>query len=130
MGNYDNSWASMKKFLAGTGAIQRIINFDPRSIDNQTRHDVEKLLREKANSFEHATIYRVSVAAAPLAKWVVASVRYSTVLVKVSPMEEKLNRALESFRAAQEKLTVYKEDRCAKFNDALCLTLDFFPKKG
>ena len=55
--------------------------------------------------------------------------RYSTVLVKVSPMEEKLNRALESFRAAQEKLTVYKEDRCAKFNDALCLTLDFFPQK-
>eukprot|EP00438_Fugacium_kawagutii_P026834 Skav224731 [mRNA] locus=scaffold699:573890:588190:- [translate_table: standard] len=111
MGNYDNSWASMKKFLAGTGAIQRIINFDPRSIDDQTRKDVEKLLKEKANSFEHATIYRVSVAAAPLAKWVVASVKYSTVLVKVKPMEEKLNHALESFRAAQEKLSVYKEDR-------------------
>ena len=108
MGNYDNSWASMKKFLAGTGAIQRIINFDPRSIDNQTRQDVEKLLKEKANSFEHATIYRVSVAAAPLAKWVVASVKYSTVLVKVAPMEQKLNVALESCRVAQESLEMHR----------------------
>eukprot|EP00931_Biecheleriopsis_adriatica_P043590 TRINITY_DN24917_c0_g1_i1.p1 TRINITY_DN24917_c0_g1~~TRINITY_DN24917_c0_g1_i1.p1 ORF type:complete len:4311 (+),score=994.91 TRINITY_DN24917_c0_g1_i1:69-13001(+) len=110
MGNYDNSWASMKKFLAGSGAIQRIINFDPRQIDPQVRQDVEKLLKEKANSFDHATIYRVSVAAAPLAKWVVACVRYSSVLVRVAPMEKKLNEATESLREAQEKLVEYKEE--------------------
>ncbi|CAE7570289.1 DYH1B [Symbiodinium sp. CCMP2456] len=110
MGNYDNSWASMKKFLAGTGAIQRIINFDPRQIDEKTRSDVEKLLREKSNSFDHATIYRVSVAAAPLAKWVVACVRYSTVLVKVAPMEKARDDAEESLRAAHNKLAIYKEE--------------------
>ncbi|CAE8588983.1 unnamed protein product, partial [Polarella glacialis] len=109
MGNYDNSWASMKKFLAGSGAIARIMNFDPRAIDPQVRLDVEKLLKEKANSFDHATIYRVSVAAAPLAKWVVACVRYSSVLVRVKPMEEKLAAATESLTIAQEKLSEYKE---------------------
>jgi len=31
---------------------------------------VEELLRTKPRSFEHAVIYRVSVAAAPLAAWV------------------------------------------------------------
>merc|ERR1719281_2298259 len=77
MGNYDNSWASMKKFLAGSGAIQRIMNFDPRQISPEVRQDVEKLVKEKENSFVHSTIYRVSVAAAPLAKWVTACVQYS-----------------------------------------------------
>jgi len=104
MGNYDNSWASMKKFLAGSGAIQRIMNFDPRSITPEVRQDVEKLLKEKANSFDHATIYRVSVAAAPLAKWVHACVRYSAVLVKVSPMERKLESATENLKEVQARL--------------------------
>merc|ERR1719188_398521 len=108
MGNYDNSWASMRKFLAGSGAIQRIMNFDPRNINAEVRTDVEKLLKDKANSFDHATIYRVSVAAAPLAKWVNACVRYSTVLVKVAPMEKKLNAALESLKEAQNTLVEIK----------------------
>ncbi|CAJ1446190.1 unnamed protein product [Effrenium voratum] len=125
MGNFDNSWTSMKKFLAGTGAIQRIINFDPRQIDEQTRHDVEKILRDKANSFDHATIYRVSVAAAPLAKWVVASIRYSTVLVKVAPMETKLNDALASLQEAQQKLETYKEELVAIDADVARLQEDF-----
>jgi len=109
MGNYDNSWASMKKFLAGSGAIQRIMNFDPRQINESVRHDVEKLLKEKANSFDHATIYRVSVAAAPLARWVNACVKYSAVLVKVSPMEKKLQEATESLKEVQARLVECRE---------------------
>jgi len=104
MGNYDSSWASMKKFLAGSGAIQRILNFNPREISESVRNDVEKLLHEKSNSFDHATIYRVSVAAAPLAKWVVACVRYSAVLVKVSPMEQQLEAAGVNLQQARGRL--------------------------
>ena len=73
------------------------------------RREVDKLLQEKANSFDHATIYRVSVAAAPLAKWVSANVKYSTVLVKISPMEEKLSKATETLQVAQQKLVEYKD---------------------
>jgi dynein heavy chain 2 len=104
MGNNDNSWSSMKKFLTGSGAIARIMNFDPRAITPEVRADVEKLLKEKANSFDHATIYRVSVAAAPLAKWVHACVRYSAVLVKVSPMEQQLDLATENLKQVQARL--------------------------
>eukprot|EP00927_Polykrikos_kofoidii_P027109 TRINITY_DN23975_c0_g4_i1.p1 TRINITY_DN23975_c0_g4~~TRINITY_DN23975_c0_g4_i1.p1 ORF type:complete len:2595 (-),score=618.45 TRINITY_DN23975_c0_g4_i1:108-6821(-) len=109
MGNYNNSWASMKEFLKGTGAIQRIMQFDPRSITAEVRSDVEKLLKEKASSFDHNTIYRVSVAAAPLAKWVTANVKYSAVLVKVAPMEKKLAEATEQLKEAQVNLVQYKE---------------------
>jgi hypothetical protein len=40
---------------------------------------VERLLQAKGQSFEQATIYRVSVAAAPMAAWVKANVAYSKV---------------------------------------------------
>lgn len=36
---------------------------------------VTKLLNQKSSSFEHANIYRVSVAAAPLATWVKANIK-------------------------------------------------------
>jgi dynein heavy chain 2 len=108
MGNVDNSWASMRKFLAGSGAIQRILNFDPREISADVRASAEALLKEKANSFDHATIYRVSVAAAPLAKWFTACVRYSTVLVKVAPMEKALTEAEKVLESSKAKLEEYK----------------------
>jgi hypothetical protein len=38
---------------------------------------VDRLLAHKGNSFEHAVIYRVSVAAAPLASWVKANMAFS-----------------------------------------------------
>jgi len=109
MGNYDSSWASMKKFLAGSGAIQRIMNFDPRQITPEVRQDVEKLLKEKANSFEHSAIYRVSVAAAPLARWVHACVRYSGVLTKIAPMEKKLGQASDMLKEAKVRLVECRE---------------------
>merc|ERR550534_316713 len=40
MGNYDASWGSMRKFLAGTGVIQRILNFDSRNVTKEIRLDV------------------------------------------------------------------------------------------
>ena len=89
MGNTDASWSSMKKFLAQPGVIERILNFDVRQISDEIRTDVEKLLKDKSNSFEHSVIYRVSVAAAPLAKWVHAVIKYSKVLIKIQPMEQK-----------------------------------------
>ena len=50
---------------------------------------VEELLRTKPRSFEHAVIYRVSVAAAPLAAWVKANLEYSRVLRKIAPLEQQ-----------------------------------------
>ena len=60
---------------------------------------VEELLRTKPRSFEHAVIYRVSVAAAPLAAWVKANLEYSRVLRKIAPLEQQnaqLQAELES----------------------------------
>ena len=66
-----------------------IINFDSRNITPEIHDSVSELLAQKANSFEHNTIYRVSVAAAPLAAWVKANLEYAVVLKKVGPMMQE-----------------------------------------
>ena len=74
-------------------------NFDPRRATAEDRKAVEKLLRDKANSFEPAVAQRASAAAAPLATWVKANVKFSHVLVKVKPLEEEQNKLHRYLRA-------------------------------
>ena len=81
-----------------------IINFDSRNITPEIHDSVSELLAQKANSFEHNTIYRVSVAAAPLAAWVKANLEYAVVLKKVGPMMQE-NAALEAeLNSSKERL--------------------------
>jgi hypothetical protein len=87
LGIHDVSWLSMKKFLGNRGVKDEILTFDAHRISGEMRKDVAKLLKNKASSFDHATITRVSVAAAPLAAWVKANIRYSVVLEKIGPLE-------------------------------------------
>lgn len=67
MGNFDTSWHNMKKFLGSRTVKEEIMNFDAQKIKKELCDDVQKLLARKSGSFDHATIYHVSVAAAPLA---------------------------------------------------------------
>ena len=70
--------------------VTNLPNPKPDPSPHQIRDSVTDILREKGNSFEHAVIYRVSVAAAPLAAWVKANLEYSSVLHKIAPLEQAL----------------------------------------
>lgn len=91
MGEEDTSWSSMKKFLSQPGIIESILNYDARRVTNSLRNQVNKILNQKPMSFDHATISKVSRAAAPLAAWVKANVKYSEVLLKIEPLTNELN---------------------------------------
>lgn len=67
MENYDTSWLNMRKFLGMRTVKEEIMNFDATKINRQLCRDVQKLIVAKASSFDHNTIYHVSVVAAPLA---------------------------------------------------------------
>ena len=110
LGISDTSWLSMKRFLGNRGVKDDILNFDGTRIDPGTRKAVAKLLKEKGGSFDHNTIYRVSVAAAPLAAWVKANVRYSMVLEKIQPLTAQLKNAERSLEQFQERLTQCEEE--------------------
>lgn len=109
MGQTDTSWSSMKKFLSSRSVKENIIHFDARQITPVVRDNVTNLVRAKGKSFEHATIYRVSVAAAPMAAWVKANIKYSLVLERIAPLEESLQEL--SLGLEQSRMRM---DQCQK----------------
>ena len=106
----DTSWASMKKFLASPSVKDEIVNFDASRIDRSTREKVKRIIDASQGSFDAATITRVNVAAAPLAKWVLAVVRYSEVFDEVKPLQDRLDAANAKLDSARERLAQCKED--------------------
>lgn len=110
LGIRDTSWMSIKRFLGNRGVKEDILNFDTHRITADIRSQVMKLLRAKGSSFEKSAIQRVSVAAAPMAAWVKANVRYSLVLDKIQPLEEELNEATRALEGAQERMKECEEE--------------------
>jgi dynein heavy chain 2 len=137
LGQQDMSWANMRKFLGSRAVKDEIVNFDAHKITPAIRKEVDKLLSAKGNSFEHAVIYRVSVAAAPMAAWVKANIRFSIVLEKIAPLERAmagLNASLESSKqrlveceaelgVLDQKVVELKEDFARKTGEAESLKI-------
>ena len=111
MGVYDTSWGSMRSFLAQRGVKEDIQNFDARSITSEIRESVSKLLERNKKSFDPAVAKRASVAAAPLAAWVIANIRYSSIVEKIEPLEREQNELKKNLDVSEVKL--------AKFADVL-----------
>lgn len=61
----------------------------------ENRKAVEKLMMNKKESFDVKAAKRASAAAAPLAAWVSANVKYSYVLDKIRPLEIEQNKLKE-----------------------------------
>ena len=110
LGQTDTSWTSMKKFLASRAVKENIINFDARQITVTIRERVEMLLHNKGKSFEHAVIYRVSVAAAPMAAWVKANIKYSHVLERIAPLERSLHELSEGLDQSRNRMSQCQND--------------------
>lgn len=88
----------MRSFLSNSGVIQTIINFDARSVTAKLRANVNKMIAQNASSFEQSVIQNASRAAAPLAAWCVANVKYSEVLNKIEPLTSELDGLLDKLR--------------------------------
>ncbi|GET89825.1 dynein heavy chain, putative [Leishmania tarentolae] len=103
LGMNDVSWQSMRQFLGERGAKQRILDFDVKNVTPDIRRRVDKLLHDRASFFKAETIQRASVAAAPMAEWVKAMVSYSSIMERISPLTQQL-----------EKLETNQKDGAAK----------------
>ncbi|XP_046395709.1 cytoplasmic dynein 2 heavy chain 1 [Ischnura elegans] len=105
MGIQDTSWNSMKTFLAKRGVKEEIRAFDARTVLRDNREAVEELLRERAESFNPKVAKRASVAAAPLAAWVRANVRFAHVLEKIRPLEKEQAVLSKNLKFAEHQLS-------------------------
>jgi len=128
MSIYDTSWISMKRFLGNRTVKDEILNYDARAITPQVRKDVSDLVKSRAASFEPANIQRVSVAASPMAAWVVANIRYSEVLEKISPLENELAVLSKSQEAARDRIKKC-EEAVLKLDEQVGALKDEFQKR-
>ena len=108
MGIYDTTFSSMRTFLGRREVKEDLQNFDARKITPEIRENVQQLLEKNSKSFEPSAAKRASAAAAPLAAWVKANIRYSYVLEKIGPLEKEqaaLQGNLEQSEAKLSKLS-------------------------
>ncbi len=104
MGVFDTSWGSMRSFLAQRGVKEDIQSFDARRISSDIRESVHELLEKNKKSFDPQVAKRASVAAAPLAAWVRANIRYSYVLEKIGPLEKEQNMLKKNLDQSEDRL--------------------------
>ncbi|XP_017764042.1 PREDICTED: cytoplasmic dynein 2 heavy chain 1 [Eufriesea mexicana] len=104
MGIKDTSWNSMKTFLAKRGIKDEIRTWDARRSTSSSLEAVAKLVKERPESFEEKTAKRASVAAAPLAAWVLANLQYGQILQQVAPLEREQRQLAERLSAAEAQI--------------------------
>ncbi|XP_058798637.1 cytoplasmic dynein 2 heavy chain 1 [Phymastichus coffea] len=104
MGIRDTSWNSMKTFLAKRGVKEEIRNWDARRSSPTSLDAVAKLIKERPESFDEKTAKRASVAAAPLAAWVLANLQYGQILQQVAPLEREQRVLTDRLAAAEAQI--------------------------
>lgn len=120
MGIRDTSWNSMKSFLAKRGVKEDIRSLDPARITPENCAAIQKLMQTKADSFDEKIAKRASVAAAPLAAWVIANVQFARVSQSIRPLEreqEELQKNLQKAEADMQSLTSSLDDVDARVKE-------------
>lgn len=108
MGTRDTSWNSMKSFLAKRGVKEDIRSLNPARISAESCEAVEKLLSTKADSFDVKNAKRASAAAAPLATWVIANVKYCKVVRSIKPLEDEQEELERNLRESENNMKLLK----------------------
>eukprot|EP01006_Ploeotia_vitrea_P029938 TRINITY_DN62394_c0_g1_i1.p1 TRINITY_DN62394_c0_g1~~TRINITY_DN62394_c0_g1_i1.p1 ORF type:complete len:756 (+),score=105.01 TRINITY_DN62394_c0_g1_i1:91-2358(+) len=98
----DTSWAGMRKFLSQRGVLQQLLNLNPEDVPPATRKTVQSLVKLKPNSFNAAQVRRASIAAAPLASWVVALLTAGEMYDTCSPLVERSTAMQEQQHEARQ----------------------------
>lgn len=107
MGIRDTSWNSMKSFLSKR-VKDDIRSLNPARISIENCNAVEKLMNTKAESFDLKNAKRASVAAAPLATWVIANVKYCKVVQSIKPLEDEQNLLRKNLRESENNMKLLK----------------------
>lgn len=104
MGILDTSWEAMRKFLAKSSVKEEIINFDARRITPDVAKKVGALIKSKEASFDPKNARRASIAAAPLASWVMANLQYAAIIEKIAPLENEKNTLVKNLEKAEKQM--------------------------
>ncbi|KAI9183234.1 hypothetical protein H9P43_004151 [Blastocladiella emersonii ATCC 22665] len=130
LGQQDVSWAAMKSVLGKRSFKDEVLNFNARNITPATRGQVEQLMKQKPDSFVEANVRKSSVAAAPLAVWVVANLEYSKVIERVQPLQNQLNKVNASLDQSRKRIEELHQAVLSVDETVAKLKVEFAEKTG
>ncbi|CAL5997617.1 Dynein_heavy chain [Hexamita inflata] len=93
MGFKDTSWKGIRAFLGQSGVTRQIAAMDINSVSPQIVKRVEAHVQENESAFDQQNIQRISKAAAPLAKWVMANISFLKIFANIEPLMKKCEDA-------------------------------------
>lgn len=110
MNESDISWNSMKKILGKRTVIEQIVEIDPRKVNSSILKEVESLILKKPDSFNKEKVAKISVAAAPIAEFVIAIIKFVRTVQNIKPLEDEFKTLSESLKISEMKLRETQEN--------------------
>ncbi|KDN51345.1 cytoplasmic dynein heavy chain 2 [Tilletiaria anomala UBC 951] len=109
LGHRIDSWKSVQAVIRRDDFIASIVNFDTDRM--MTKAVREKMKREYLSKpgYDFATIDRASKACGPLAKWVIAQVRFSEILDRVGPLRAEVDSLEEQAQETKQQANTIVE---------------------
>lgn len=129
LGHKIDSWRTVQGIIRRDDFIQRIVNFDTNAQMTKQIRDFMKREYLSRPTFNFETVNRASKACGPLAKWVLAQVRFSEILDKVEPLRNEVqsleNQAEDTKKQAEMMVNMIQELEASigKYKDEYALLI-------
>ncbi|KAI9017153.1 dynein heavy chain [Gaertneriomyces semiglobifer] len=102
LGHKVDTWKTVQTIIRRDDFIPSIINYDTEKMSARVRDEVERTyLSNPKYNFE--AVNRASQACGPLVQWVIAQVKYASILERVGPLREEVKQLEESARVTKRK---------------------------
>lgn len=113
LGHTVDSWRAVQGIIRRDDFISSIVNFDTeRQMTKAIRSQMKRDYLSKPG-YDYETINRASKACGPLAKWVIAQVRFSEILDRVGPLRDEV-QSLEQQAEETKQQAFYLTDMIAE----------------
>ena len=101
MGEKSQDWAEIRKFVRRDDFIATIVNFDPMLLQGKQIKKVQEYLTNPEMDFN--SVDRASKACGPLYQWASSQINYSTILRKITPLRQEIDRLKEESSSLEAK---------------------------
>ena len=94
IGEKNMEWTEIRKVIRREDFIPTVVNFDPLTLNNKQVVEVQRDYLDNPE-LNYDTVDRASKACGPLYEWAVSQIKYATILKKVKPLRDEVDRLQE-----------------------------------
>ncbi len=130
IGEKNMEWTEIRKVIRREDFIPTVVNFDPLTLHNKQVVEVQRDYLDNPE-LNYDAVDRASKACGPLYEWAVSQIKYATILKKVKPLRDEVERlqekgvelvvkqkeAIEQTAELEAAIKQYKVDYAAAIRD-------------